>query len=313
MNILITGSEGFVGSHIVDELCQNADNLIYGIDNLSKHNKERGIKYKNYTLFKVDILSNYYKELIHQLQPNIIIDLASLVGGINLLNRNCVISDMIYNIDLFNQTFQCAKSLHSLKHFISFSTSIVYEKIKTFPTPELKIEDIPIPNSPYGYYKYTCEYMLQNSNLPWTIIRPYNCIGVGDDHEHYAHVFTDFIRQAKRDKKIKVCGGNQIRSFIDCRDVARAISYIIESNVKTIHKTYNVGNPNNNCYISSLAYTIGELLNLDISKDISIIPNYNMLDVGQMEPNIDKIKSELLFFPKYTLNESLMECIKYYE
>jgi nucleoside-diphosphate-sugar epimerase len=309
--ILVTGGEGFIGSHIVNELCQVQDNVmpaytIISADNLSKYGKERNVKHKNYIFCETDILSSSYSDYILDLEPHVIIDLASIVGGINKINNS---NDVVANINIFNQTFEVAKQLKNLEQYIFFSSSIVYDRINTFPTPELSLKDIPIPNSPYGYYKYTCEYLLQESNLPWTVIRPYNCIGIGDDNEDYAHVFTDFIRQAKRNGVIKVKGGNQYRSFIDCEDVAEIIESIIYYN-NSIHNIYNIGNPSNYLKIKELAYKICDKIQ---NTSIIIEDNPNeKYDVKKMLPNINTINKELCVYPHHTLEDSLDKCIEYY-
>lgn len=304
--IVITGAEGFIGQYLVNKLCEDSNNEVFGIDNLSKHGVRRDVEHKNYTFLNVDILSKYYKPLVMDINPTLIIDLASVVGGINKINHA---NDVVTNINIFNQTFEIAQKLKT--KYIFFSSSIVYDRINTFPTPELSIRDIPAPNSPYGYYKYTCEYLLEQSSLPYTIIRPYNCIGIGDDNEDYAHVFTDFIRQAKRNKEIIVNGGNQYRSFIHCQDVADIVSIIIK-NIQRYRQIYNVGNPINYCSIQDLAYNIAHKCGLTYS-DVILRDNPNVLiDVKQMLPNINKIKAEFDYTPRFSLSQSLDQCVRYY-
>jgi nucleoside-diphosphate-sugar epimerase len=306
-NVLITGSEGFIGQYLVNKLCQNKDYKIYGIDNLSKHNKQRDIKYNNYNFVKLNICSPFYQDIILDIDPHIIIDMASVVGGINKINNQ---NDVIANLNIFNQTFQVAQKLPNLEQYIFFSSSIVYDRINTFPTPELSIKDIPAPNSPYGYYKYTCEYLINNSELPWTIIRPYNCIGIGDDNEKYAHVFTDFIRQAKRNGQIRVKGGKQYRAFIDCEDIANIIDKIVYNNCST-NQIYNLGNTNNYISIERLALLITNRISQCHSYIIEDNPN-ERYDVKNMMPNIDKILKLGYYSSSTTFYESLNKCIEYY-
>ena len=73
---------------------------------------------------------------------------------------------------------------HHLKKINVLSSSMVYESTDVFPTPEGAQRSSPPPKSTYGFQKLACEYFAQGAweqyQLPFTIIRPFNCVGTGE-------------------------------------------------------------------------------------------------------------------------------------
>jgi UDP-glucose 4-epimerase len=61
---------------------------------------------------------------------------------------------------------------------------MVFERATEFPTPEGAERSSPPPLSTYGFQKLACEYFARGahlqSGLPYTIVRPFNCVGVGE-------------------------------------------------------------------------------------------------------------------------------------
>ena len=61
---------------------------------------------------------------------------------------------------------------------------MVYESTSTYPTPEGEQLKCPPPLSTYGFQKLAIEYFAKGAweqhKLPYTIMRPFNCIGIGE-------------------------------------------------------------------------------------------------------------------------------------
>ena len=64
------------------------------------------------------------------------------------------------------------------------SSSMVYESATVFPTPEGAQLTSPPPISTYGFQKLASEYFAKGAweqyQLPYTIVRPFNCVGIGE-------------------------------------------------------------------------------------------------------------------------------------
>ena len=61
---------------------------------------------------------------------------------------------------------------------------MVYESTTVYPTPEGEQRRCPPPRSTYGFQKLATEYFAQGAceqyQLPYTIVRPFNCVGIGE-------------------------------------------------------------------------------------------------------------------------------------
>lgn len=295
MNILITGSEGFVGHHVAEHFCEQGYNVI-GVDNLIKYGKirENLRKYKNYFFHNIDLLNDLPWK-VATLHPHIIIDMASIVGGINAFNTQYIYDDMVDNIRMYNKVLRIAKNAYKdnhLKRLINISSSIIYEHCDN----EVEDQEIKPPTHPYGYYKYTCEYLTKQANIPYTICRLYNAVGTGDDNEKYSHVFSDFARQLNRTGNINI-SNNTIRTFIDCKEIAKSLQAIIE-NISTINKTYNICS-DYKTKISELARELIEIKKRMVpfgKFDWHYIENKNKIDIPKMVGNNTKLST--IYCPK---------------
>src|SRR5215471_17602615 len=143
MKILVTGSAGFIGGYLVEELLQ-AGHEVVGLDNFSKYG---GI--------------SYFHEFAY-----------------DLLAENERITAAIFDAAIE------AHKRGTLKKINVISSSMVYESAAIWPTPEGEQRRCPPPSSTYGFQKLATEYFAQGAweqyKLPFTIIRPFNCVGVGE-------------------------------------------------------------------------------------------------------------------------------------
>src|SRR4030095_12665988 len=84
-------------------------------------------------------------------------------------------------------TFDAAIWAHKerrLRKIPVLSSSMVFENATLFPTPEVHQLASPPPTSTYGFQKLACEYFARGAHeqyeLPYTIVRPFNCVGIGE-------------------------------------------------------------------------------------------------------------------------------------
>src|SRR5207244_11780814 len=119
-----------------------------------------------------------------------------------------------------------------LRKITVVSSSMVYETTDVYPTPEGQQRLCPPPRSTYGFQKLATEYFAQGAReqygLPYTIVRPFNCIGVGESRAKVdkevmsgnvrlamSHVVPDRIQKVlKGQDPLHILGdGNQIRQY----------------------------------------------------------------------------------------------------
>src|SRR5437763_7720643 len=109
-----------------------------------------------------------------------------MIGGISYFHEFAY--DLLAeNERILASTFDAAIASWSagrLRRIVVMSSSMVYESATEFPTPEGAQLASPPPISTYGFQKLAAEYFARGANeqygLPYTILRPFNCVGVGE-------------------------------------------------------------------------------------------------------------------------------------
>ena len=331
MKILITGSQGFIGSYLCDELLNHGYEVI-GVDNYSKYGKlNRSHDFKNnFKLYECDIINYFEFERICFIEkPDIIIAGAAMIGGISYFHRYAY--DLLAtNERILASTFDSAIKLFKkniLNRIIVLSSSMVYENTDKYPTPENEVKICPPPLSTYGFQKLSSEYFAKGAweqyNLPYTIVRPFNCVGVGEDKALDAklsnenndklmlsHVLPDLVNKTLSGQDpLEILGsGSQIRCYTHGKDIARAMRLIIESDM-SLMEDFNISTSISTSVLE-LAKMIWEKINFDKKFNYKLIPGFDY-DVQKRIPDTSKAKQLLGFEAAIGLNESIDEVIQY--
>ena len=330
MKILITGGQGFVGSYLCQELLHHGHSVV-SVDNYSKYGRiiRPQDNHPNFTLYVEDVKTNRFLEICEQEKPDMIVAISALLGGIGFFHKYAY--DLLAENDrIIANTFDAALSLYKqniLKRIIVLSSSMVYESTNTFPTIESDVKICAIPKSTYGFQKLNCEFYAKGAweqyGLPYTILRPFNCVGVGEDaaiSEHeitsgniklmMSHVLPDLINKClKGQDPLHVLGkGNQIRCYTNGKDLARGIRLAIESD-EAINEDFNISTP-----ISTTVLELAELIwnKINPNKPFAYAsdPSFQY-DVRKRVPDVHKAKSVLGFETQISLEESVDEVIEY--
>lgn len=327
MKILVTGSAGFICGYLVEDLL-NYGHSVVGIDNYSKYGKVKKTydNNPNYSFIEGDVKDfNLMKELIKDCDQ--VLAAAAMIGGISYFHKNAY--DLLAeNERILAATFDAAIwafQNRCLKKINVISSSMVYESATNYPSKEGDERLIPPPASTYGFQKLACEYFCQGAfeqyNLPFTIIRPFNCVGIGEkralcDSEIFSgnvklamsHVVPDLVQKiVKGQNPLHILGsGKQIRHYTYAGDLAKGIRLCIE-NHKTINQSYNISTPVSTSVIE-LANAIWKRVNPN--KPFNYISDKPFkYDVQKRIPSIEKAKNELGFEANTSLDEILDEVI----
>ena len=249
MKILFTGAAGFIGGYLVEELLQ-AGHSVIGVDNFSKYGvvEKSYDRHPHYTFVKGDVKdSGLLRELLFDCDH--LIAGAAKIGGISYFHA--------YPYDLLAEneriiaaTFDAALAVFpagKLKKITVLSSSMVFENATEVPTPEGAERRSPPPNSSYGFQKLSTEYFARAAweqyQFPFTIIRPFNCIGIGErralgDREvasgnvmlAMSHVVPDLVQKVlKGQDPLHILGsGDQVRHYTYGADLARGIRLCVE-------------------------------------------------------------------------------------
>ncbi len=327
MKILVTGSAGFVAGYLVDELLR-AGHEVVGIDNYSKYGpiQKSYDNHPRYHFVEGDCKDTaLMKELIEDCDQ--VIAIAAMIGGITYFHTYAY--DLLAeNERIIASTFDAAIWAHQNKHLEKInvmSSSMVFESCHEYPSKEGYELTCPPPLSTYGFQKLACEYFAKGAweqyKLPYTIIRPFNCVGTGEQRAKnekeimsgnvklaMSHVVPDLVQKVyKGQDPLHILGkGNQIRHYTYGGDLARGIRMCVESD-KAVNEDFNLSTPVSTTVIE-LATMIWEKLGR--TNPISFVsdPAFEY-DVQKRVPSVEKAKKLLGFEADTDLSTTLDEVI----
>lgn len=330
MKILLTGSQGFIGSYICNELLSNGYSVV-GVDNFSKYGRlsRPHDTHENFKLIEMNVLNPKFVDVVVNEKPDMIIAGAAMIGGISYFHKYAY--DLLAtNERILAQTFDAAIECFKqgfFKRIIVLSSSMVFEETSVYPTPETEIKNCPPPSSTYGFQKLASEYFAKGAweqyGLPYSIVRPFNCVGVGEEdsiNEHevtsgniklmMSHVLPDLINKVlKGQDPLHILGcGEQVRCYTNGLDLSRGIRMVIESD-KAINQDFNISTDKSTSVIE-LAKLIWSILkpNEEFRHVCEVGYEY---DVQKRIPNTTKAKEILGFEAKISLEQSVNEVINY--
>lgn len=327
MKTLITGAAGFLGGYLIEELLNHGYEVV-GLDNYCKYGKvlKSYDNHPHYQFIEGDAQNvQLLKELIADCDQ--FVALAAVIGGIPFFHEYAY--DLLAeNERIIASSFDAAiwaRKNKKLEKINVISSSMVFESTEVFPTPEGEQLRCPPPKSTYGFQKLACEYFAkgawQQYGLPYTIIRPFNLIGIGEkaarsDKEitsgnirlAMSHVVPDLVQKVlKGQDPLHILGdGTQVRCFTYGGDLGRGIRLCMESK-KAMNEDFNLS--------SSAPTTVLELAGIiweKICKDrpfryISDKPY--KYDVKRRIPSVEKAKRLLGFEATTKLEDALDEIV----
>ncbi|MDH7475913.1 MAG: NAD-dependent epimerase/dehydratase family protein [Microgenomates group bacterium] len=325
--ILVTGSAGFIGGYLVEELLRQG-HFVVGIDNYSKYGpiKKSYDDNPNYKFVKGDVKNTYL--LVRLLKDcDYLVAGAAMIGGIAYFHRyayDLLAENERITASTFDAAIKASKKF-KLKKIIVISSSMVFESTDIFPTPETAVLTSPPPKSTYGFQKLSSEYFAKGAweqyQLPYTIIRPFNCVGIGEMRAAaekevksgniklaLSHVVPDLVYKILNGQDpVHIFGdGKQIRHYTYGGDIAKGIVKAIFS-PKAKNEDFNIA--------TDKSTTVLELAKL-IWKKINPHKPFRYIsekpftyDVQKRIPDVRKAKKILNFEAKTTLDEILDEVI----
>ncbi len=328
MRILITGSAGFIGSYLVGEFL-NAGYDVVGLDNFSKYGEVHPAHagHPRYQFVRGDAKD---ADLLRRLLDGCddFIAGAAMIGGIAYFHK-LAFDLLAENERITAAAFDAAIDAHrsgKLRKITLLSSSMVYENVSEFPTPEGAERRSPPPSSTYGFQKLATEYFAQGAHqqyaLPYTIVRPFNCVGIGErrasaDEEvmsgdvrlALSHVVPDLVQKVlKGQNPLHILGdGNQVRHYTYGGDLARGIRVCVE-HPSALNEDFNIS--------TATATTVLQLAELIWQKVHGPeVPLHTVSDppfehdVPFRSPDVSKARTQLGFEAETTLDTILDEVI----
>ncbi|MFG2472598.1 NAD-dependent epimerase/dehydratase family protein [Streptomyces canus] len=328
--ILVTGASGFVAGYVIHELLARGHSVT-GLDNLSKYG-EVSRAYDDHPGYTPVVGNAADSALLAELLAGCdhFLANAAMIGGVAYMN------ELPYDILAENNRLvsaACDAAIRErqnggrLRKVTYVSSSMVFEERGNAVSREGDELRIPPPATTYGFQKLAVEYYaraaLRQYGLPYTIVRPFNCVGAGElrsVHEKdlparnerlvRGHVVPDFVERAlKRSNPFHILGnGQQIRPFTYAGDTAKGIVLAME-HPAALNKDFNLST-SGGLTIEDLARRIWEKVNPGVPISISYTDSYPD-DVGYRMTETGKARELLGFKATTSLDTMLDEVISW--
>ena len=327
MKILVTGANGFISGYLVEDLLSQGWDVV-GIDNFGKYGRVEK-SYDDHPRFQmvegdakdVALLKRLLDDCDHFVAS------AAMIGGITYFHKYAY--DLIAeNERITAAAFDAAVWAHrerKLQKVTVVSSSMVYESATVFPTPEGEQLRCPPPQSTYGFQKLATEYFARGAweqyQLPYTIARPFNCVGIGEGRAlgevevksgnvrlAMSHVVPDLVQKIlKGQDPLRILGdGKQVRHYTYGGDVARGIRTCVEHPAAR-NEDFNISTAR-----STTVLELAEIIwnKLQPHKAFSTVSDEPFeYDVQMRVPDVSKAKRMLGFEAVTPLEEVLDEVI----
>jgi UDP-glucose 4-epimerase len=328
MKVLVTGAAGFINGYLVPELLE-AGHEVVGLDDFSKYGRLTK-SYDDHPCYRFVEGDAKDTELLKELSTGVdqIVASAAMIGGISYFHEFAY--DLIAeNERILASTFDAAIAAHkagTLQRIVVMSSSMVYESATVFPTPEGAELTSPPPISTYGFQKLAAEYFAKGAweqyQLPYTIVRPFNCVGIGERRAlrdtdimsgnvklALSHVVPDLaLKVMKGQDPLHILGeGNQVRHYTYGGDLAHGIRLAMESD-RAINEDFNLSTAASTTVLE-LAETIWHKINGPDREFRYVSDPAFEHDVQRRVPDVRKAREVLGYEATTTLSEMLDEVI----
>jgi UDP-glucose 4-epimerase len=331
VRVLVTGAAGFICGYLVAELLDSGHDVI-GVDNFSKYGR-LAKSYDNHPRYRFVEGDAKDVPLLTELAADCdqIVAAAAMIGGISYFHEFAY--DLLAeNERILAATFDAAIASHAsgrLERIIVLSSSMVFESTDVFPTPEGAQLISPPPISTYGFQKLASEYFAKGAHeqygLPYTILRPFNCVGIGERRAvrdtdvmsgnvklALSHVVPDLVLKVlmKQDPLHILGDGGQVRHYTYGGDLARGIRVAMESDA-AVNNDFNLSTAESTTVLE-LAETIWQKINGNRPFRVERDAPFEH-DVQRRVPDVQKAKDVLGFEATTSLSQMLDEVIPWIE
>ncbi len=251
MKILVTGVNGFIGTHIAEKL-QNDGHVVIGLD-ISEAKSDCITDF-----YALDALKEDVQATLGNIHPDIIIHCAGLANVPFSLEHS--LEDFQANTTMVYRLLEgMRRSGLTTSRFILLSSAAVYGQPDRLPIRE---SDELKPMSPYALHKKMaeeiCLYYEKNYNFNIRILRIFSAYGPGLKKQ----IFWDMYQKIKKNGYMELFGtGEESRDYIYIDDLVEVIS-LIALDDKSDYVVWNVAN-GEEVFIKDIANIFAKRMNID--------------------------------------------------
>lgn len=280
--ILIIGGTGFIGSELVKLLNKKFELVVFHNEKIPEELKGYDIKFIRGDVLSLDSLAKCFGggvdlviNLIGQITPDL-----ELFKKINLIGNKNIIKLI---------------KKHKIVKTILISSVLVYGESSGVASKENRPKK---PKTIYSKVKSQVEEIYIDGGINTTILRLSNVYGKGQNKG----LMHNLIVAYKENKAIEIPYKNKIRTFINVKDVARAIELTIRKETGK-NRVYNIGHTKMS--VNDFVSLVERKLNYKFKK-IKVRTN----DEDEVFVDTELAKKELGFEAKINLEEGIEDAIK---
>jgi dTDP-glucose 4,6-dehydratase len=304
MTILVTGGAGFIGSNLLHHLVESYDEEVICIDKLTYaadwHNIPDPVKF-----YTTDIADDHNCEYIFKKhKPTIVFHLAAESHVDNSI-EDCspfIHTNVVGTVNLLNLSLK-----YEVQKFIHISTDEIYGSIEEGYFTE---NSNYAPRNPYSASKAASDHfvMAYHNTYGFPAIIT-NCSNNYGPRQYIEKMIPKVIGNLQRGEKIPVYGdGKQVRDWLYVQDHCEALCEVWLKG--RVGQKYNIGGE---CEVRNidLVHMILDRMNIkeDMIEYVEDRPGHDF----RYSTDITKIRHELKWSPRFTLQEGLDNTIKWYE
>jgi len=311
--ILVTGSAGFIGSHLAENFL-NLGFSVVGIDDLS------GSYSDSYYRRNISLLNNYRSFKLHK------INILNKKGINQLVSRNgfdfilhCAAKTSVRKSTLYPEKYsdtnvlgtqlllEAVKEHSPWSKIVLFSSSAIYGDQKVLPFNE---EMVPHPISFYGLSKYLMEqignFYRKECRLLITIVRPFSVFGPRGREDMLPALLLSKTRTHTPFSQFGNNLNNQ-RDWTYVADIVTAITRIVKHHNPRFLTTINLGG-SQPVGIENFVKLFSQLT----KKRVKVIKKpLDKSEISVVHADISKAKELLGFLPSFSLEKGLRLYIKW--
>ncbi len=326
--VLVTGSAGFIGGYVVKELLERGHEVV-GIDDYSKYGPIRR-SYDDHPHYRFIEGDARDADLLH----GVLVDCDHFIAGAAMIGGISYFHTYAYDLLATNERItasSCDAAIRArrsgrLQKVTYLSSSMVFESADSWPSGEGQQREIPPPASSYGFQKLAVEYFAHAAHdqygLPYTIIRPFNCVGTGERRARgdveilsgnvrlaMSHVVPDLVQKVlKGQDPLHLLGdGTQIRHYTFGADLARGIVEAME-HPDALNEDFNLSTAESTTVLELAEKIWSQIKGPDVAFRWTSDPAYPH-DVNRRVPATEKAKRVLGFEATTSLDQILDDVI----
>lgn len=319
MNILITGSAGFIGFHLTSRLLRDG-HAVTGIDNLTpyynvqlKRDRVSILDWVNggsgQYVFREQDMCDYtkLKQVFEDCRPDCVVNLAAQPGI-----RYSITHPFTYqktNLEGFLNVLECCRHAHSKPRLVYASSSSVYGGNTTLPFSEDQCVDHPV--SLYAATKKANELMAHVYSRLYDIqtvgLRFFTVYGPWYRPDMALFLFADALTQGRPIKLFN--HGDMRRDFTFVDDIVEGVVGCITGHTFDRYEIFNIGN--------SKSERLMDVIDI-LSCEFGIKPLFDLLpmqegDVPATWANIERLQAKTAYEPTTSIQAGIPRFVEWYK